>query len=50
MFYEGGKIHKEITKALGVRDRERVMKWLAQYRREGEMAFLKNPRRLGFDS
>ena len=47
MFYEEGKTRKEITKALGIRDRDRVMKWLRQYRREGEMAFLKKPRRLG---
>ena len=36
MFYEEGKTRKEITEALGIRDRNRVMKWLRQYRREGE--------------
>ncbi len=28
MFYEEGKTRKEITEALGSRDRDRVMKWL----------------------
>ena len=28
MFYEKGKTCKEITEALGSRDRDRVMKWL----------------------
>ena len=47
MFYEEGKTRKEITETLGIRDRDRVMKWLRQYRREGEAAFLKKRRRLG---
>ena len=47
MFYEEGKTRKEITEALGIRDRHRVMKWLRQYRREGEDAFLKKHKRLG---
>ena len=28
MFYEEGKTRKEFTEALGIRDRDRVMKWL----------------------
>lgn len=47
MFYEEGKTRKEITAALGIRDRDRVMKWLRQYRREGKDAFLKKRKRLG---
>jgi transposase-like protein len=31
MFYEEGKTRKEITEALGIRDRDRVMKWLRRY-------------------
>jgi len=45
LFYEEGKTRKEITALLGIRDKDRVMKWLRQYRREGENAFLKKPRR-----
>lgn len=44
MFYEEGKTRQQITEALGIRDRDRVKKWLRQYRREGETAFLKKPR------
>jgi transposase-like protein len=47
MFYEEGKTRKEITEALGIYDKDRVMKWLRQYRREGKDAFLKKRRRLG---
>jgi transposase-like protein len=47
MFYEEGKTRKEITEALGIRDRDRVMKWLRQYRREGDTAFLRKRRSLG---
>ena len=47
MFYEEGKTRKEITEALGIRDKDRVKKWLRQYRREGKDAFLKKRRRLG---
>jgi transposase-like protein len=47
MFYEDGKTRKEITEALGIRDQDRVMKWLRQYRREGKDAFLKKRKRLG---
>ena len=47
MFYEEGKTRKEITEALGIRDRDRVKKWLRQYRREGNDAFLKKHKRWG---
>jgi transposase-like protein len=47
MFYDEGKTRKEIIEVLGIRDRDRVMKWLRQYRREGETAFLRKRRRLG---
>ena len=47
MFYEEGKTRQEITEALGIRDRDRVKKWLRQYRREGATAFLKKRRRSG---
>ena len=45
LFYEEGKTRKEITAMLGIRDKHRVMKWLRQYRREGDHAFLKKPRK-----
>jgi transposase len=45
LFYEEGKTRKEITAMLGIRDKDRVMKWLRQYRREGDYAFLKKPRK-----
>jgi transposase len=47
MFYEEGMTRKEITEALEMRDRGRVKKWLQQYRREGEDAFLRKRGRLG---
>jgi len=47
MFYEDGKTRKEITEALKIRDPQRVKKWLRQYRREGEEAFLKKGKKLG---
>ena len=45
LFYEEGKTRKEITAMLGIHDKHRVMKWLRQYRREGDYAFLKKPRK-----
>ena len=47
LFYEEGKTRREITEALEIRDLDRVMKWLRQYRREGESTFLKKRRGLG---
>ena len=40
LFFEEGRTRAEITSALGVRSEERVKKWVSQYRREGEMAFM----------
>jgi len=45
LFYEEGKTRKEITEMLGIRDKAWVMIWLRQYRREGDYAFLKKPRK-----
>ena len=45
LFYEEGKTRKEITAMLGIRDKAQVMIWLRQYRREGDYAFLKKPRK-----
>jgi len=39
LFYEEGQTCAEITKALEVRDPQRVKKWLWQYRREGAEGF-----------
>jgi len=39
LFYEEGKSCAEITKALELRDPQRVKKWLWQYRREGAEGF-----------
>ena len=39
LFYEEGKTCAEITKALAIRDPQRVKKWLWQYRREGAEGF-----------
>jgi transposase-like protein len=36
-----GKTQKEITTLLGIQDPDRVRKWLAMYRRNGEAAFLR---------
>lgn len=47
MFFEEGKTRKEITEALGIRDRDGVKKWVRQYRREGEAAFVRKGKRPG---
>lgn len=39
LYQEEGKSQKEITALLGIQDPDRVRKWLAMYRREGEAAF-----------
>lgn len=36
-----GKTHAEVTELLGLRSEGRVETWLRQYRREGEMAFIR---------
>jgi transposase-like protein len=40
-FYEEGRTQAEITRALGIRDPNRVKAWLKQYRREGYEGFSK---------
>lgn len=47
LYYEAGKTRQEITELLGIRDRDRVKKWLRQYRQKGEAAFDKKPRKGG---
>src|SRR5512135_2586719 len=44
LFYEEGKTRAQITEQLGIRDRWRVKKWLAQYRQGGAAALAKKPR------
>jgi transposase-like protein len=41
LFYEGGRMRAQITAALGIRDPQRIQKWLRQYRAEGAGAFAK---------
>ena len=41
LFYEEGKTCAEITRALNLRDSQRVKHWLWQYRREGKTGFNK---------
>lgn len=38
-FLEEGQTHAQITGALGIRDPQRLDKWLRQYRTEGPSAF-----------
>ena len=47
MFYKDGMTRREITESLGIRDPQRVKKWLRQYRRGGEDAFLTKGERRG---
>ena len=44
LFYEEGKTRAQITEQLGILDRSRVKKWLAQYRQGGAAALAKKPR------
>ncbi len=47
-FYEEGETRAHITEQLGILDRDRVKKWLQQYRQGGAVAFTKSrngPRR-----
>jgi transposase len=39
LFYEEDKTYGEITELLGIRDPERVRKWIRRYRQGGEKAF-----------
>lgn len=47
LFYEEGYTRAQITAALGIRDPQRIQKWLRQYRAEGASAFAKPRSRLG---
>jgi transposase-like protein len=47
LFYEEGKTRAQITERLGILDRDRVKKWLRQYRQAGIAAFTQQPRRPG---
>lgn len=47
LFYEEGKTRAQITEQLGILDRDRVKKWLRQYRQGGAAAFTQKRRRLG---
>jgi transposase len=39
LYQEEGKTRREITEFLGIRDPDRVEKWLREYRQRGEAAF-----------
>ncbi len=41
LFEEEGYTRAQVTAALGIRDSQRIQKWLAQYRAEGASAFSK---------
>ena len=41
LFYEGGQTQAQVTAALGIRDPQRIQKWLRRYRGEGISAFAK---------
>ncbi len=41
LFEEEGYTRAQVTAALGIRDPQRIQKWLAQYRAEGARAFSK---------
>lgn len=43
LYQEEGKSHREITELLGIRDPDRIEKWLREYRKEGEAAFGRGP-------
>lgn len=42
LYYEDGQTQAQVTAALGIRDPQRIQKWLRQYRAEGEQAFAKS--------
>jgi len=42
LFFEEGKTRSEITNMLGIRDQQRVKKWVSQYRKEGSTMFTKH--------
>ncbi len=41
LFYEEGRTRDQVTAALGIRDPQRIQKWLRQYRMERASAFTK---------
>jgi transposase-like protein len=43
MYQEEGKSYQEITELLGIRDPERVRKWMRDHRRKGDTAFQRDP-------
>ena len=43
LYQEEGKSYQEITELLGIRDPDRVEKWLREYRKEGAAAFGRGP-------
>ena len=47
LFYDEGKSRAQITARLGIRDADRVKKWLHQYRQGGAATWTKKPRRSG---
>ena len=47
LFYEEGYTRAQVTAVLGIRDPQRIQKWLRQYRAEGASAFAKPRSGLG---
>jgi transposase-like protein len=43
--FEEGKSHREISKALGIRDGQRTKKWVRAYREQGADAFEKKSKK-----
>ena len=42
LFFEEGKTRSEIANMLGIRDQQRVKKWVSQFRKEGTTMFTKH--------
>jgi transposase len=42
LFFEEGKTRAEISNMLGIKDQQRVKKWVSQYRKEGSNMFTKH--------
>jgi transposase-like protein len=42
LFFKEGKTRSEIANMLGIRDQQRVKKWVSQYRKEGSNMFTKH--------
>jgi transposase len=43
LYQEEGKSYQEITELLGIRDGDRVKKWLSLYRRKGKVVLERDP-------